>query len=82
MNAGQSAQIAAKIRSAMTQVQSAFHQQLSALEEFRFINLESEMDVLAQMLAGDGLIGREKEAQAAESEEDPFAALFEQGGGK
>lgn len=82
VNAGQSAQIAAKIRAAMAQVQSAFHQQLSALEEFRFINLESEMDVLAQMLAGDGLIGREKEAQAAESEEDPFAALFGQGGGQ
>ena len=57
---------AAKIRAAMVQVQSAFHQQLDALNEFRFINLESEMDVLRDMLKADGLIDEEKD-------DDPFA---------
>ena len=50
VNAGASAQIAEKIRAAMAQVQAAFHKQLDALNEFRFINLESEMDVLSDML--------------------------------
>ena len=80
---GENVQIAGKIRDAMAQVQTAFHKQLSAINEFRFINLESEMDVLADMLAGDGLIAGEsrEQAQAAQSEgEDPFAALFSQEG--
>lgn len=76
---GENAQIAEKIRTAMAQVQTAFHKQLDALDEFRFINLESEMDVLADMLAGDGLIAEEKEAAQAEGE-DPFGTLFAQEG--
>lgn len=68
-------QIAQRIRSAMAQVQAAFKKQLDALNEFRFINLESEMDVLADMLAGDGLIAEEKEEKQAE---DPFGTLFAQ----
>ena len=84
VEAGQSAQIAAKISTAMAQVQSAFHQQLSALNEFRFINLESEMDVLSDMLAADGLLAKEEKTVTEETEaaqgEDPFAALFKQGG--
>ena len=55
VSAGQSADIAARIAKAVEQVQSAFHKQLDALNEFRFINLESEMDVLADMLKSDGL---------------------------
>lgn len=93
VNAGGSAPIAAKISAAMAQVQAAFHKQLDALQEFRFINLESEMDVLAEMLRADGLTGEgastaaQKEAQqeaqreAQETaEDDPFAGLFTQGG--
>lgn len=83
VNAGASQQIAAKIREAMAQVQTAFHKQLDALNDFRFINLESEMDVLADMLAGDGLIAEEKaEAapSAAQESDDPFAGLFKQEG--
>lgn len=76
---GGNARIAEKIRTAMAQVQTAFHKQLDALDEFRFINLESEMDVLADMLAGDGLIAEEKEAAQAEGE-DPFGTLFAQEG--
>ena len=75
----QNAAIAQKIREAMGQVQTALHRQLDALNEFRFINLESEMDVLADMLRSDGLIAQEEpaseETQKPE-EEDPFAGLF------
>lgn len=77
---GEQAQIAQKIREAMGQVQTAFHKQLSALDEFRFINLESEMDVLSDMLRSDGLLAREQtEAETGETE-DPFSALFSQEG--
>lgn len=77
VNAGASAQIAEKIRAAMAQVQAAFHKQLDALNEFRFINLESEMDVLSEMLRSDGLLAEEKEeAPAQEEADDPFAGLF------
>lgn len=84
VNAGGSAQIAAKIADAMAQVQTAFHKQLDALQEFRFINLESEMDVLADMLRADGLTGEGETAAAPRAQmaeqEDPFAGLFQQGG--
>lgn len=86
VNAGSSLQIAGKIREAMAQVQTAFHKQLDALNDFRFINLESEMDVLADMLKSDGLTeaaqdGAEAETPAqAEEAEDPFATLFKQEG--
>ena len=78
VNAGQNAGIAQKIRVAMGEVQTALHRQLEALDEYRFINLESEMDVLADMLRSDGLIGTEQPAQKEEAPqtEDPFAGLF------
>lgn len=78
---GENAQIAQKIREAMGRVQTAFHKQLDALNEFRFINLESEMDVLADMLKSDGLLAQE-EAQADHGmqQNDPFAGLFSQEG--
>mgnify|MGYP003096651047 CR=1 FL=1 len=75
-------QIAARIAKAVGEVQSAFHKQLDALNEFRFINLESEMDVLADMLKSDGLTA-EPDAPAVAKEEpqedDPFASLFAKG---
>ncbi len=80
---GANAQIADRIRSAMAQVQSAFHQQLQALDEFRFINLESEMDVLSDMLRSDGLLAQEETGNGVErsgENEDPFAGLFGQEG--
>ena len=77
-------QIAQRIRDAMAQVQTAFHKQLDALNEFRFVSLESEMDVLADMLRSDGLLGRENDGAAAaeptDGEADPFAGLFSQEG--
>ena len=89
VNAGGSQQIAGRICDAMAQVQTAFHKQLDALNDFRFINLESEMDVLADMLRSDGLTGDAQDsapaAAATEQEtedgkEDPFAGLFKQEG--
>ena len=78
---GQNAQIAARIREAMAAVQTAFHKQLDALSEYRFINLESEMDVLSDMLRSDGLTDDAPAApqEAQKKEEDPFAGLFTQG---
>lgn len=79
VNAGQNAEIAQKIRVAMGEVQTALHRQLAALDEYRFINLESEMDVLADMLRSDGLIETEEPVQKKEADmqaEDPFAGLF------
>ena len=80
----ENAQIAGKIRDAMAQVQKAFHKQLDALNEFRFISLESEMDVLADMLRSDGLLGREDDGAAAaeptDGKADLFAGLFSQEG--
>ena len=82
VNAGSSQNIASRISDAVSAVQSAFHKQLDALNEFRFINLESEMDVLADMLKSDGLTA-EPDAPAAEAEapqaDDPFASLFAKG---
>lgn len=81
---GQGAQIAGRIQQAMGEVQTALHKQLDALNEYRFINLESEMDVLSDMLRSDGLTAQEEApttAQDTEEEtEDPFAGLFKQEG--
>jgi len=62
----------------MGQVQTALHRQLEALDEYRFINLESEMDVLADMLRSDGLIDAQEPAQETveHKAEDPFSGLF------
>lgn len=86
VHAGEAARIAGRIREAMAEVQTAFHKQLDALNEYRFINLESEMDVLADMLRSDGLTAQEEidpEVGAPlpqDGEEDPFAGLFTEGG--
>ena len=80
---GENAQIAGRIRTAMAEVQRAFRRQLEALNEYRFINLESEMDVLADMLRADGLMPDAQQdapksapQQGAEEEDDPFASVF------
>ena len=82
---GQSGQIAARIAQAMEAVQSAFHKQLEALNAYRFINLESEMDVLSDMLRSDGLSAESAagpDETGTEEQEDPFAGLFTKGEGK
>ena len=76
VQAGGSVQIASRIAAAVSAVQEAFHKQLDALNEFRFINLESEMDVLTDMLRSDGLLKEEKTAPKADKYDDPFSGLF------
>ena len=84
IQAGGGAAIAARIREAMAQVQSALKKQLEAMDELRFISLESEMDALSAMLRSEGLNAQEEAApeihDTQEKEEDPFAGLFTQGG--
>ena len=88
VHTGEAARIAGRIREAMGEVQTAFHKQLDALNEYRFISLESEMDVLSDMLRSDGLTAQEEidpEVGAPliredDGEEDPFAGLFTQEG--
>ena len=91
VHTGEAARIAQRIRTAMAEVQTAFHKQLDALGEYRFISLESEMDVLADMLRSDGLTGQDKtgmdidpevgmNAEEKTEEKDPFAGLFTEGG--
>ena len=82
VNAGSSRNIASRISDAVSAVQSAFHKQLDALNEFRFINLESEMDVLTDMLKSDGLTADSDtftDTKATPQEDDPFASLFAKG---
>lgn len=76
---GQAQQIAAQIMEATQTIREAFHAQLEALSEYRFINLESEMDALSDMLRSDGLAPQAQRSEAKEPE-DPFAGLFTQGG--
>ena len=79
---GKGADFAARVRCAMEDVRKAFHKQLEALNEFRFISLESEMDALSAMLRSEGLTEQEGDGMPVqkEGEEDPFAGLFAQGG--
>lgn len=79
VNSGRNLEIANRIHAAVEQVQEALHKQLEALNNYRFINLESEMDVLTDMLKSDGLIDQSEteEIPAESAEPDPFAGLFE-----
>lgn len=45
-----------KVSDALGVIDDAFKKQLTALDEFRFLNLESEMDVLTDLLKSDGLV--------------------------
>ncbi|MBR5561419.1 MAG: hypothetical protein IKU73_08410, partial [Clostridia bacterium] len=55
-----------RISEALGVVDKAFLRQVEALDEYRFIDLESEMDVLLDMLRADGLIDEDEKC-------DPFA---------
>ena len=68
ISTGKSKEIAGRISEAISQVQTALHKQLDALNEYRFIDLESEMDVLSDMLRSEGLTEEEKTVQAEEPE--------------
>lgn len=70
-NTPKARQVRAQISDALGVIDKAFLKQVEALDEYRFIDLESEMDVLRDMLRADGLIA-EEEAQ----QEDPFAGVL------
>ena len=60
LETGATTQTAARMRNkvsdALAVIDDAFKKQLAALDEYRFLNLESEMDVLTDLLKSDGLI--------------------------
>ena len=60
-----------RISEALGVIDKAFQRQVEALDEYRFIDLESEMDVLRDMLRSDGLVDDEQAA-----EDDPFAGVL------
>ena len=62
-------EVRARISDALGVIDKAFLKQVEALDEYRFIDLESEMDVLRDMLKADGLI--EEDAAG-----DPFAQVL------
>ena len=69
-NTPKARQVCARISEAIGAVDIAFKKQVEALDEYRFIDLESEMDVLRDMLKADGLVDEEQ------AEEDPFAQVL------
>lgn len=68
-NTPKAREVRARISEALGVIDTAFQKQVEALDEYRFIDLESEMDVLRDMLRADGLVDEEKE-------EDPFASVM------
>lgn len=70
-NTPKARQVRARISEALGVIDKAFLKQVEALDEYRFIDLESEMDVLRDMLKSDGLLDEEKE-------DDPFAQVLSQ----
>ena len=67
-NTRKAREVRARVSEAVGVIDKAFLKQLEALDEYRFLDLESEMDVLADMLKADGLAGDEPQ-------DDPFAAV-------
>ena len=68
-NTPKAREVRQRISEALGVIDKAFLKQVEALDEYRFIDLESEMDVLRDMLRADGLADEEKE-------EDPFASVM------
>ena len=62
-------EVRARISDAVGVIDKAFLKQVEALDEYRFIDLESEMDVLRDMLKSDGLIDETQD-------DDPFAQVL------
>ena len=71
-NTRKAREVRIRISEAVGAIDKAFLKQLEALDAYRFLDLESEMDVLRDMLRQDGLIDDEKD-------DDPFSAVL---GGK
>lgn len=67
-------EVRTRISEAVGAIDKAFLKQVEALDAYRFIDLESEMDVLRDMLRADGLIDEDERP-----DDDPFAQVL---GGK
>jgi len=64
-------EVRARISEAVGAIDKAFLKQVEALDAYRFIDLESEMDVLRDMLRADGLIDEDDKR-----DDDPFAQVL------
>ena len=62
-------EVRTRISEAVGVIDKAFLKQVEALDEYRFIDLESEMDVLRDMLKSDGLIDETQD-------DDPFSQVL------
>ncbi len=49
-------EVRSRISEALGKIDIAFKREVNALDEYQFVNLESEMDVLTDMLKADGLL--------------------------
>ena len=68
-NTRKAREVRTRISEAVEVIDKAFLKQVEALDEYRFIDLESEMDVLRDMLRSDGLIDETQD-------DDPFAQVL------
>ncbi len=70
-NTPKAREVRARISQAVGEIDKAFRKQVEALDEYRFIDLESEMDVMRDMLKSDGLIDEDDQR-----DDDPFADVL------
>ena len=70
-NTPKAREVRTRISEAVGAIDKAFLKQVEALDAYRFIDLESEMDVLRDMLRADGLIDEDERP-----EDDPFAQVL------
>lgn len=76
-NTPKAREVRARISQAVGEIDKAFRKQVEALDEYRFIDLESEMDVMRDMLKSDGLIDED-----GQTNDDPFADVLKKRGGQ
>lgn len=69
-NTPKAREVRARVSDAVGVIDKAFLKQVEALDAYRFLDLESEMDVLADMLKADGLLDQD------EKKDDPFASVL------
>ena len=74
-NTPKAREVRMRISEALGVIDKAFLKQVEALDEYRFIDLESEMDALRDMMRADGLIDEDEKQQ---EEDDPFAEVLSQ----
>ena len=76
-NTPKAREVRTRISDALGVIDKAFRKQVESLDEYRFIDLESEMDVLRDMMRADGLLDEEEQEDS-----DPFAEVLSEKYGK